>query len=205
MFSSLLLAVLVGAAFCAPKERAYSLDNGGLQNPPSLDDIVSSCSGVIEWPLSPTGWLSADTAHVYPSFPPTSGTFAPIPAPPGNYSTDDADLPTVPEAMSGLWRGDIVIWYSPLIPEDQKTVLFSVANTRPGGANFIVLPWTSKDGINEGSFSKKPVVLTAWGLSQACAEASVNVFDNFVATAAESPAPGLGFSSDEMGPKGVEP
>lgn len=205
VFSSLLLLILIGAAFCVPRERAYSLDNGSIQNPPTLNDIIASCSGIVEWPLLPSGWLSGENAHVYPFFPPTSGTFAPIPAAPRFYDEEDENLPTVPEAMSALWRGNIVVWYSPLISAEDKALLRSVARVAPGEADYVVLPWVSGDGVNEGSFAKRPVVLTAWGLSQSCGEASEEVFSDFSMAAEQSPAPGVNVPAGEMGPKGVEP
>lgn len=201
--AGLVLLGLVCAAFISPVERAVALPGSAMQEPASLDDLVAKCQGVIAWqtaPVKSVGWLRAGNTHMYPAFPPTSGTFSPVPLPLG-FSVvlpDGAGKHALPRSVANLWRGQVVVWFRPDADLSMKTSIRLAAQEglRPG--TFVVAPWP-EEAINRWN-TTRPVLLTGWGLSQSCGTASSDVMTAFQARVDAAHAPGEGTAMNEPGP-----
>lgn len=195
-------AVAMTVAFWAPNDKPYTMSDGSTQNPATLTDLIASCKGVVDWQTAPSayvGWLPEGATHRYPIFPPTSGTFSALAAKPGIYDLGSKTAPAIPQAMGSLWRGAVVIWYKPDLDVKKKESLFQFAKAEPGGGKFIVAPWPNNKSNNWSS--SDAIVLTAWGMSQACDVASYDVMDAFAKRIASRPAPGNNVPYTTPGPK----
>jgi hypothetical protein len=201
-FGIIFIVLLIGAAFFTPTEQPRMLKNGAIQNPASLDDLVASCSGYVQWNISDykqIGWKEDGKKHIYRFFPPTGGTFSVAPAKPGFYSQDSMYVPTIPDAVGNLWRGMIVVWYRAGIPEERLNIVKELAESKVGDVDYVVLPWP-KNKISLWD-NNRTIMLTGWGLSQACNIASYEVFNNFAELVKQQGAPGVGVPLNQPGKK----
>lgn len=204
IFGSLLFVfVLLTIAFVVPQEKPTLLSNGAIRNTPSLNALIASCDGIMDWPVqNNVGWLPKDSAHVYNRYPPTSGTFEKVPARSGFYSYESKDVPTLPQTVGNLWRGEIVIWYSERLSQENRQVLKSIVENNQTGLRYIVAPWPESLSRIWGN-NIRALMLTGWGVSQECEDPSSAVFEEFAKAVKEKNAPGKGVPYNVPGPRGT--
>lgn len=186
--------VLVGTAFSTPLERPRQAFPGGLEAPPTLDQLVATCGGIISWEnpeqlVAALPWTASDVTSDSRS---EEEIQERLPADwmdivenadssriePRLYRAGDPDVPSVPEVVRYMAEGNPVIWYSPESTEDQIRNLATQA-TRIGTFDipYPVLPW------NEDSWSGWPsqrtILFTAWASTLSCRVPSDLVMADF--------------------------
>lgn len=179
--------LLLGAAFAAPQERQRQLLPGIAENPPTLDSLVATCTGVIEWDkpadlLVRLPWNPRDGSAEKQV---REALRSSVLIRPGFYESDDQDAPSVADIASYLSKGGAVAWYSVAEDDPAYTGLKSAteeANLR--GMALVALPWPKQEMGRLPSFSRtasgRKIVYMKWGTAQSCAVASAAVLEQFM-------------------------
>lgn len=179
--------LLLGAAFAAPQERQRQLLPGIAENPPTLDALVATCTGIIEWD-QPANLL------VRLPWNPRNGSAEKqvgealrnsVLVRPGFYEIDAENMPSVADIASYMSRGGAVAWYSVAEDDPAYTGLRSAteeANLR--GLALVALPWPEQEMGRLPSFSRttsgRNIIYMKWGTAQSCAVASAAVLEQFL-------------------------
>jgi hypothetical protein len=136
------------------------------------------------------------TRITYTTVPPSSGRHYPVPATIGNrgfYTTEDR--PRVEELVHNLEHGYTVLWYSPSLPDEQKTQLRDLAARLTGDSTyrkFIASAWDESYGKLPAG---KAIALSHWtkgeGHRQLCGQLSGAAVKSFMDAhpASDSPEP----------------
>lgn len=190
----LLIAALSVSAFVSPPERSRQISVGIIEDPPSLDALVATCSGVIRWedPANLLTRLPWEDDGV-PVATQVSQALANAPrVRPGFYTDESPDLPTTAEIAGYLYQGGRVIWFAPgLEPNVTSGVEGILTILSEEGVDYIALPWpaeaSNKMPVLARTVAGRRLLAMKWGVAQSCAVASGDVL---IAFAEDSPRPG---------------
>lgn len=197
-----IISIFAVAAFAVPTDSPRRYSSGMVEYPPTLAALVSSCSGIIEWPPpdpAAVGWLPIGSYHRYPMSPPVSGTYSQTPPTLGFHSTSSATTPGVEQAINLLWHGGTVIWYDPQVDRRTLDTVEVIAEAHDSGNGLLVAPWPQT--LTSQWPGQRPVIITGWSAAQACSQMTFQVLDEFEAYQAGHPAPGSGTPLSDPGPR----
>ena len=178
----------MGAAFSSPQERPRPISFGIVENPPTLDALVATCTGIIEWSSAPDiltrlPWDAKDgtaEAQVARALQQNS------PLRPGFYNAGDSNLPSVAQVAAYLKAGGTVAWYAG--DEDSDNAVSGLESVisvlEEDGIQIVALPWPADKMNRMPAFSRTEsggrLLYMQWGRAQSCAIASDAVIKDFV-------------------------
>lgn len=199
-FFSILVIFLFTASFNLGNKTNYFPD-GRVQIPPTLAGLAGGCRGISTWPspaASEIGWVSPGN-FFWHTLPPISGNFDMVPWKTSGYIEPTAIIqPTIPAAVSNLYRGWVVIWTSRDAKEGSLDGLLAWAKTMAPGNPVLVAQWPI---LEPGTWpTGRNVLLTAWGQAESCLIFDAKATEEFRVAAKKHSAPGYGISLDEPGP-----
>ena len=184
------VALLMGAAFSSPQERSRQISFGIVENPPSLDALVATCTGIVEWRnpadvLTRLPWNAEDG----PAEAQVARALArDVSVRPGFYPKDDKNIPSTEDIASYLGKGGIVAWYA-TDPGSETAVggLESVLSVlAEDGVEIVAMPWPADKMSRMPTFSRTSsggrLLYMKLGAVQSCAVASDVVIEKFSAS-----------------------
>jgi hypothetical protein len=186
---ALLVVVIVAlsaSALVTPPERPRQILPGMIEDPPTLDDLVATCTGLVQW--EPTTMLKRlpwdlDAGAVEVQIARALTTDARVRA--GFYTEASSDLPSTAEVASYIYQGGQVIWYAPDTPETAISGLEGISPLLAEmGIEFVVVPWPQDRAEKMPSLTRiaaaRRLLIMKWGMAQSCAVASEPVLTRFV-------------------------
>jgi len=182
--------LLIAAAFTSPQDRSRQISPGIIEESPSLDSLVASCTGVVNWErpeemLSRLPWEKG-AVSVEDQILDAIAEDAPVRL--GFYSPGDRNIPSTSDIAAYISNGGYVIWYSTNESGDGaisglKSILGILSEE---GLDYVALPWPESKEKQKPTFSRTDsggrILYMRWGATQSCAVASDVVISDFVKT-----------------------
>lgn len=182
---------LIAAAFASPQERSRQISPGIIEDSPSLDSLVASCTGVVNWekPEEMLSRLPWDKNNISIEEQMLDAIAEKTPIRPGFYNSGDRNIPSTPDVAAYISDGGFVIWYSTDESGDGAISglesILGILNEE--GLEYVALPWPESKDKQKPTFSRTDsggrILYMRWGATQSCAVASETVIEDFVTPA----------------------
>lgn len=144
---------------------------------------VAGCDPVVVTPPQPDWTKHVEGDHAYDAAPPAGGQHSQKTLPMGeDRFYERSEKPEPERGVHNLEHGLVVAWYDGQLPAAEVAALRQVAAAAGNkDLRFVALPW-ARAAFAGG----KPVVLTAWGVTQRCTRVSGAAIETFIGTHADA-------------------
>lgn len=190
-----LLAALWWLLVATAPEAVSRVDGGLLATQQTNDALIGGCGPLYSYPDATTnsGIVPAKTAAGmsnrlgYATSVPMRGPFWDTPIHRRVWMPEDQSKPVAEMALRNQWDGDMVVYYTPAVPDRDVTSLAALARTRPD-LRLLIIPWEQRlrGPLPQG----RDLAFVAWNTSQTCHTLSVPALLDFREAAPAAAAPG---------------
>lgn len=178
----------------APQETVHE-PGGLLAHQQSNDALIGGCGPLysFEEPTANSGTVPDKTTTGvsnrlgYPTTVPMRGQFWDSPVDKHVWRPDEAAKPVAEQLLRNMWDGDMVVYYSHLVPEKDVEALSRLARLQPD-LHLYVVPWEQR---LRGPLPRgRSLAFATWNTSQTCHTLSLPALGDFREAAPTSGAPG---------------
>lgn len=176
-------------------EAVSRVEGGLLAHQQTNDALIGGCGPLYSFPdpTAESGIVPAKTAAGlsnrlgYRTTVPMRGSFWDKPITRRAWLPADENKPVAEMALRNQWDGDLIVYYTPAVTEDDVTTLVALARKRPD-LRLFVLPWEQR---LRGSLPQgRDLAFVTWNTSQTCHTLSVPALLDFREAAPAEKAPG---------------
>ena len=194
LIATVVLGLWIVLIATAPQQVVRE-EGGILATQQSNDALIGGCGPLYSFPdaTADSGTVPATTASGvsnrlgYPTTVPMRGQFWDEPVKDRFWEPDEADKPVAEQMLRNLWDGDMVAYYTHLVPAEDVKTLVNLSRARPELRLFVV-PWEQR---LRGSLPRgRALALATWNSSQTCHALSVPAVIDFRDAAPATAAPG---------------
>lgn len=193
--ASTLAAAVWWLLIATAPEQVSRVEGGLLGHQQSNDALIGGCGPLYSFPdaTADSGIVPDKTAAGlsnrlgYRTTVPMRGQFWDKPIDRHAWMPADENKPVAEMALRNQWDGDMVVYYTHAIPEDDITTLTTLARKRPD-LRLFVLPWEQRlrGPLPQG----RELAFVTWNTSQTCHTLSVPALLDFREAAPATEAPG---------------